>query len=58
MKGNRHCITVIDMLNDFIGPQASLRCPDGEKIVSNLQKLIEFGRGERHPCLSRSGSAP
>jgi len=42
MKGNRHCIVIIDMLNDFIGPKAPLRCPDGEKIVPNLQKLVEF----------------
>jgi len=42
MKGNRHCIVIIDMLNDFIGPNAPLRCPDGEKIVPNLQKLVEF----------------
>ncbi|MGE5454746.1 MAG: cysteine hydrolase family protein [Methylocystaceae bacterium] len=38
----RHCITVIDMLNDFIGEKAPLRCPDGEKIVPALQKLVEF----------------
>ncbi|GAV21914.1 cysteine hydrolase family protein [Carboxydothermus pertinax] len=42
MKGDRHCIVIIDMLNDFIGPNAPLRCPDGEKIVPNLQKLVEF----------------
>jgi nicotinamidase-related amidase len=42
MKGNRHCIVVIDMLNDFIGPRAALRCPDGEKIVPNIQRLVAF----------------
>lgn len=39
-----HCIAVIDMLNDFIGPKAPLRCPAGEEIVPNLQKLVEFSR--------------
>lgn len=42
MKGNRHCIVVIDMLNDFIGSKAPLRCPDGEKCVPKIQKLVEF----------------
>ena len=47
MKGNRHCIAVIDMLNDFIGPQAPLRCPDGEKIVPNIRQLLDFARDNR-----------
>lgn len=38
----RHCITIIDMLNDFIGPKAPLRCPGGEEIVPNLQKLVKW----------------
>ncbi len=40
----KHAILVIDMLNDFIGEQASLRCPDGEKIVPDLQKLFNWVR--------------
>lgn len=40
----RHAIAVIDMLNDFIGPQAPLRCPAGEEIVPNIQKAVEFSR--------------
>ena len=47
MKGDRHGIVVIDMLNDFIGPKAPLRCPDGEKIVPNIQKLVDFAHRER-----------
>jgi len=31
VKGDRHCIIIIDMLNDFIGPKAALRCPGGRK---------------------------
>ena len=42
MKGNKHAILVIDMLNDFIGPKAALRCEAGEDIVPNIQKLIDF----------------
>ncbi len=40
----KHCILVIDMLNDFIGENAALRCPDGEKIVPALRKLMDYGR--------------
>ena len=40
----RHAIVIIDMLNDFIGEKAPLRCPGGEKIVPNLQKLMEWVR--------------
>ncbi|WP_069650902.1 cysteine hydrolase family protein [Caloranaerobacter ferrireducens] len=40
----RHAILVIDMLNDFIGEKAPLRCPGGEKIVPNLQRLFEWVR--------------
>ena len=40
----KHAIVVIDMLNDFIGEEAQLRCPGGEKIVPNLQKLFKWVR--------------
>lgn len=40
----RHGIVVIDMLNDFVGENASLRCPGGEQIVPNLQKLFTWVR--------------
>ena len=40
----RHGIVVIDMLNDFIGESAPLRCPGGEEIVPNLQKLFTWVR--------------
>ncbi len=40
----RHGILVIDMLNDFIGEKAPLRCPGGEEIVPNLQKLFKWVR--------------
>lgn len=40
----RHGIVVIDMLNDFIGESAPLRCPGGEEIVPNLQKLFAWVR--------------
>lgn len=40
----RHGIVVIDMLNDFIGEKAPLRCPGGEEIVPNLQKLFKWVR--------------
>jgi nicotinamidase-related amidase len=40
----RHGIVVIDMLNDFIGENAQLRCPGGEEIIPNLQKLFKWVR--------------
>lgn len=40
----RHGIVVIDMLNDFIGEKAQLRCPGGEEIIPNLQKLFKWVR--------------
>ncbi len=44
MEGNKHAIVVIDMLNDFIGENAELRCEKGEAIVPKIQELIDFGR--------------
>lgn len=40
----RHGILVIDMLNDFIGENASLRCPGGDDIIEPLQKLFSWVR--------------
>ncbi len=40
----RHAILVIDMLNDFVGEKAPLRCPGADNIVPNLQKLFNWIR--------------
>lgn len=40
----RHAILVIDMLNDFVGEKAPLRCPGGETIIPQLKKLFEWVR--------------
>ncbi|MDO7205415.1 hypothetical protein Q5M85_16135 [Paraclostridium bifermentans] len=32
------------MLNDFVGEKAPLRCPGGEKIIPDLQKLFAWVR--------------
>ncbi|MCT4593556.1 MAG: cysteine hydrolase [Anaeromicrobium sp.] len=40
----RHAILVIDMLNDFVGEKASLRCPGADNIIPNLQKLFKWVR--------------
>ncbi|MFZ3579003.1 cysteine hydrolase family protein [Virgibacillus sp. DJP39] len=42
LKGNKHALVVIDMLNDFIGEKASLRCESGEKIVPEIRGAIDF----------------
>ena len=41
---SRHAILVIDMLNDFVGEKASLRCPGGETIIPDLQRLFKWVR--------------
>lgn len=40
----KHAILVIDMLNDFIGEEAPLRCPGGEEIIPDLQRLFKWVR--------------
>ncbi|MCM3739723.1 cysteine hydrolase [Oceanobacillus luteolus] len=42
LKGKKHALVIIDMLNDFIGENATLRCPDGEKIVPKIREAIDF----------------
>ncbi|SFS80729.1 cysteine hydrolase family protein [Marininema halotolerans] len=42
MKGNKHALVIIDMLNDFIGPEAALRCENGEKIVPHIKEAVDF----------------
>jgi nicotinamidase-related amidase len=42
VKGKKHALVVIDMLNDFIGPKATLRCESGEDIVSEIRKAVDF----------------
>lgn len=42
LKGKKHALVVIDMLNDFIGEKATLRCENGEKIVTEIRKAIDF----------------
>ncbi|MGV8146144.1 MAG: cysteine hydrolase family protein [Alkaliphilus sp.] len=40
----KYAILVIDMLNDFVGKKAPLRCPGGETITPDLQKLFKWVR--------------
>jgi nicotinamidase-related amidase len=42
LRGKKHAIVVIDMLNDFIGEKATLRCENGEKIVPEIRRLVDF----------------
>lgn len=42
--GHRYGITVIDMLNDFIGEDAPLRCPGADDIIPDLQRLFKWVR--------------
>lgn len=43
----RHAILIIDMLNDFVGEKATLRCPGADEIVPNLQRLIKWVRNRK-----------
>ncbi|SFB02306.1 MULTISPECIES: cysteine hydrolase family protein [unclassified Bacillus (in: firmicutes)] len=42
LRGKKHAVVVIDMLNDFIGEKATLRCENGEKIVPEIRRLVDF----------------
>lgn len=42
LKGEKHALVIIDMLNDFIGENAVLRCKNGEKIVHKIREAIDF----------------
>ncbi len=42
--GHRYGITMIDMLNDFIGEDAPLRCKGADNIIEDLQKLMKWVR--------------
>lgn len=44
----RHAILVIDMLNDFVGEKAPLRCPGADDILPNLKKLFEWVRNRKN----------
>ena len=46
---NRYAILVIDMLNDFIN--GKLRLEGVEKIVPNIQKLLDFARQHNIPII-------
>ncbi|MCD5414734.1 MAG: cysteine hydrolase [Clostridiales bacterium] len=41
---SKYAILVIDMLNDFVGEKAPLRCPGGETVTPDLQKLFKWVR--------------
>ncbi|QQK81033.1 cysteine hydrolase [Salicibibacter cibi] len=42
VKGNKHAIIVIDMLNDFIKEGGALRVENNEKIVPKIRETIDF----------------
>jgi nicotinamidase-related amidase len=42
LRGKKHAIVVIDMLNDFISENGALVCKNGVKIVPQIRQLLEF----------------
>lgn len=42
VKGNKHAIVVIDMLNDFIAEKGALRIKNGEKIIPKIREVVDF----------------
>ena len=49
MNNKRYAILVIDMLNDFINGKLKLK--GAEKIVPNIQKLLNFARLQNIPII-------
>lgn len=42
LRGKKHAIVVIDMLNDFISENGALVCKNGVKIVPQIRQLLNF----------------
>ncbi|WML43939.1 cysteine hydrolase [Neobacillus sp. PS3-40] len=42
LRGKKHAIVVIDMLNDFISENGALVCKNGVKIVPQIRQLLDF----------------
>ncbi|MBB6448238.1 nicotinamidase-related amidase [Geomicrobium halophilum] len=42
LKGNKHAVIVIDMLNDFIAENGALRVENNAKIVPKIREVIDF----------------
>lgn len=42
LKGNKHALVIIDMLNDFIDEKGALLCENGKQIVPKIREAINF----------------
>lgn len=42
LKGNKHALVIIDMLNDFIDEKGALLCENGKQIVPKIREAIDF----------------
>ncbi len=51
MKGDKHCLVVVDMVNDFISPRGALPAQDGERIVPRMKELISFAHANGIPVV-------
>ncbi len=44
-------ILVIDMLNEYLDPKGKVYCKECRRIIPNIRRLIEFGRGKGIPII-------
>lgn len=44
---SRHAILVIDMLNDFCHDDGALVCKNGQKIIPNIRRLLDWVRARK-----------
>ncbi|MBM2838288.1 MAG: isochorismatase hydrolase [Deltaproteobacteria bacterium] len=47
----KNALVIIDMLNDFVLPGASLEVPDTREIIPNIEREIDKARGKGYPVI-------
>jgi nicotinamidase-related amidase len=46
LRGKKHCVVIIDMLNDFIDEKGALLCKNGQRIVPKIRELVDFSHNQ------------
>ena len=46
LRGKKHCVVIIDMLNDFIDEKGALLCKNGQRIVPKIRELVDFAHDQ------------
>ena len=59
LKSQKAALLVIDMQNSFIEDGAVFQAPNGQKIIPNIEKIINFCRSKEMPIIwTRSDHSP